>query len=197
MTNNNKKSKSKTNLSTKNIVSTKSSSLSTTPKSATTTPKLTATPKLLNSETPALPYSSTSTITMEDLITTVNSQDEKIQSLIAMNTSDLLKLELDKLKQCSRRSCLVVSGVELPRNKTSEKAEETGTKVRELFLRELGVNEDDFDYELDKAHRLPINSNESTRRNSPPNIICKFRTHRFEEQLYSQKKRFIGQPIEK
>ena len=109
------------------------------PKSATTTPKLTATPKLLNSETPALPYSSTSTITMEDFIATVNSQGEKIQSLtkrvvnlestlqetqsqslIVTNISDLLKLELDKLKQYSRRSCLVVSGVELPRNKTSE-----------------------------------------------------------------------------
>ena len=76
---------------------------------------------------------------MEDFIATVNSQDEKIQSLtkrvvnlestlqetqsqslIATNVSDLLKLELDKLKQYSRRSCLVVSGVELPRNKTSE-----------------------------------------------------------------------------
>ena len=48
---------------------------------------------------------------------------------------------------------------------------------------ELGVNEYDFDYELDKAHRLPINSTESTRRNSPRNIICKFRTHHFREQL--------------
>ena len=139
---------------------------------------------------------------MEDLIDTVNSQDEKMQSLtkrllylestiretqsqnlITTNTSDLLKLELEKLKQYSRRSCLVIPGVELPRNKTSEKAEETETKVWELFSCELGVNEYDFDYELDKAHRLPINSTESTRRNSPRNIICKFRTHHFIEQL--------------
>ena len=54
MTNNNNKNKSKTNLSTKSIVSNKSSSPSATPKSATTTPKLTATPKLLNSEILAL-----------------------------------------------------------------------------------------------------------------------------------------------
>ena len=101
----------------------------------------------------------------------------------------MLKLEIDRLKKYSTRSCLVISGVELPRNKTSEKAEETETKVRELFLRELGVNEDDFDYELDKAHRLPINPTESTRCNSPPNIICKFQTHRFREQLYSLKKK--------
>ena len=69
------------------------------------------------------------------------------------------------------------------------KRQKKQTKVQELSSRELGVNEDDFDYELDKAHRLPINPTESTRRNSPPNIICKFRTHRFREQLYSQKKK--------
>ena len=54
------------------------------------------------------------------------------QSLIAMNTSDLLKLELDKLKQYSRRSCLVALGVELPRNETSEKAEETDKSARTI-----------------------------------------------------------------
>ena len=148
---------------------------------------------------------------MEDLIATVNSQDEKIQgltkrvlylestlretqspSVIATNTSDLLKLELGKLKRYSRRSCLVVSGVELPQNKTSEKAEETETKVRELFSRELGANGNDFDYELDKAHSLPINSNELNRSSSPPNIISKFRTHPLREQLF-QKKYFYSQ----
>ena len=111
------------------------------------------------------------------------------QSFIATNNSDLLKLEIDKLKQYSERSCLVISGVELPRNKTSEKAEETETKVRELFSRELGVNKDVFDYELGKAHSLPINPTELTRRNSPPNTICKFRAHRFREQLFSQKEK--------
>ena len=91
----------------------------------------------------------------------------------------------------------MISGVELPRNKTSEKAKQTETKVQELFSQELGINQDDFDYELDKAHRLPINPTESTRCNSPPNIICKFRTNCFREQLYSRKKRFTGQLITK
>ena len=75
--------------------------------------------------------------------------------------------------------------MELPQNKTSEKADETDTKIRELFSRELGVNEDDYDYELDKAHRLPINSTESNRRNSPQN------------NFIPRKKRFTGQLIEK
>ena len=93
ITNNIKKSKSKTNISTKNIISTKSSSPSATPKSATTMPKLSATPKLLNFETPALPYSSASTMTMEHLIATVNSEDEKntkskqAYAILGINTS--------------------------------------------------------------------------------------------------------------
>ena len=68
---------------------------------------------MLNSETPALPHYSASTITMEDFIATVNSQDENIQSLnkrvlylestlretqsqnlIATNTSDFFKLNI-------------------------------------------------------------------------------------------------------
>ena len=60
-------------------------------------------------------------------------RETQSENFIATNTSDLLKLEIEKLKQYSRRSSLVISGVELPRNKTSEKAEETETKVRELF----------------------------------------------------------------
>ena len=75
--------------------------------------------------------------------------------------------------------------MELPQNKTREKADGTETKIRELFSRELGVNEDDYDYELDKAHRLPINSTESNRRNSPQN------------NFIPRKKRFTGQLIEK
>lgn len=51
------------------------------------------------------------------------------------NTSNLLRLEFQKRKQYSKRSCLVVSGVELPRNKTIEKAEETETNVQKYFQR--------------------------------------------------------------
>ena len=101
------------------------------------------------------------------------------------------------MKQYSRRSCSVISGVELPQNKISEKVEKTETKVQELFMQELGVNKDDFDYELGKAHRLPINPTDLTRCNSPPNI-CKFQMPSFRKQLYfTRNKRFIGQLITK
>ena len=71
----------KTNLSTTSYLSNKLSSPLETPKSLITTSKLTATPKLLNSEALVRSYSSSFTIKMEDLIATMISQDEKIQSL--------------------------------------------------------------------------------------------------------------------
>ena len=88
MTNNNNKNKSKINFSTKNTILNKSSP-SATSKSPTTTSKLTATPKLLNSVTPTLRHSSAFTTTLEELIATVNSQDEKIQAsaVLGINTS--------------------------------------------------------------------------------------------------------------
>ena len=76
-------------------------------------------------------------------------------NLIATNTSELLKMEVDKLKQYSRRSCLVISGVELPPNKSTESAEETEEKVRRIIETNLDISREDFDYELGKVHRLP------------------------------------------
>ena len=118
------------------------------------------------------------------------------QSLTATNSSDLLNLKLEKLKKYSRRLCLIIPGVKLPQNKANEKAWETETKVQEPFSRELGVSKDGFEYELHRIQRLPINSTESTRCDSPLNIIRKFRTHRFRKQLHAQKK-YIDQLIAK
>ena len=213
MANNNRSKKSKTNLSTKSIVSKKSSSSSTI--TCNNYAKRHSTPKSLNSETPALPHSSASAITREDFIATVNSQDEKntksnqASAILGINTSwnTISKHHRDEHQRFAKPRAWQIEAVFKEvvlsyfrcriTTKTSKKAEETETKVQDLFSRELGVNKDDFDYELNKAHRLPINSAESTRHNSPPNIICKFRTHRFREQLYSQKKKIYRSTIQK
>ena len=52
------------------------------------------------------------------------------RNLIATNVGELLKMEVDKLKQYSQSSCLVISGVELPPKKATENAEEAEEKVR-------------------------------------------------------------------
>ena len=74
------------------------------------------------------------------------------------NTGDLLKLDPDKLKQYSRNSCLLISGVKLPQNKINENAEETETEMGKLFSRKVGLNEDDFEYKQDKVHTLLLKS---------------------------------------
>ena len=108
------------------------------------TPKFTSsTPTTIESETPVTtPYASTtssSKLRVEDLLEMISIQDNKIDkltkqvtnldqmlhepqscNLIATNTSELLKMEVHKLKQYSCRSTLVISIVELPPDKSSE-----------------------------------------------------------------------------
>lgn len=104
-----------------------------------------------------------------------------------------VKTRAGQIEQFWRRSCLVISGI-IPYHEI--KQVERQKKQTELFLRELCVNEDDFDYELDKSYRLTINSTELTSHKVSPNIICKFGTYCFREQIYSQKKKKIYRSID-
>ena len=152
------------------------------------TPKSTSsTPTTIESETPVTtPYTSITSSSkprVEDLLEIISIQDNKIDkltkrvtklvqmlreaqscNLIATNTSKLSKIEVDKLKQYSRRSCLVISGVELPPNKSTESAEETEKKVCRIIETNLDISREDFDYELDKVHRLPPNKKSSDKK---------------------------------
>ena len=138
-------------------------------------------PTTIESETPVTttPYASTTFSCkpkIEDLLEMISIQDNKIDkltkrvtnleqmlretqsfNLIATNTSELLKMEVDKLKQYSRRSFLVISGVELLRKKTTKSAEETEEKVCRIIETNSYISKEDFDYELYKVHRLPPN----------------------------------------
>ena len=140
-------------------------------------------PTTIESETPVTtPYASTtssSKLRVEDL-EMISIKDNKIDkltkqvtileqmlckaqscNLIATNKSELLKMEVDKLKQYSRRFCLVMFGVEVPPNKSTESAEE---KVCRIIETNLDISREDFDYELDKVHRLPPNNKSSDKK---------------------------------
>ena len=65
-------------------------------------------------------------------------------NLVATNPSELLKMEVDELKQYSQRSCLVISKVELSPNKTTESAEETEEKVNKIIETNLDISREDF-----------------------------------------------------
>ena len=82
-------------------------------------------------------------------------------------------MEVDKLKQYSQRSCLVISGLEPQPNKAIKSAEETEEKVRRIIKTNLDISRGDFDYELDKVDKLP-----------PLNITVS-------ENIFSQKRRIF------
>ena len=81
----------------------------------------------------------------------------------------------------------MISGVDLPPNKTTKSAEEAEENVRRIVETNLEICKEDFDYELDKVHRLPIIKVMQKKKNKSRNIICKFRTHRFREYFYAKK----------
>ena len=61
--------------------------------------------------------------------------------------------EVDCLKQFSRQSCLIISGVKLPEDKNKETAAETTEKVKELLTDSLHIDPTELDNEIDKVHR--------------------------------------------
>ena len=50
----------------------------------------------------------------------------------------------------------MISGVDLPPNKATKSAEEAEENIRRIVETNLDICREDFDYELDKVHRLPI-----------------------------------------
>ena len=56
-------------------------------------------------------------------------QEAQSCNLIVTNATELLKMEVDKLKQYSQRSYLVIFQVELQPKKVTESAKETEEKV--------------------------------------------------------------------
>ena len=109
--------------------------------------------------------------------------------LLSKRTSELLAREINRFKQYSRRSCLVISCVKLPEDKKKETAAETTEKVKELLPDSLHIDPTEPNNEIDKVHRLPLTNKQkqTEKTSSTPNIICKFKTHSYREKLFSKK----------
>ena len=109
-------------------------------------------------------------------------------ALLSKCTSELLAREVDCLKQYSRRSCLVILGVNLPEGKNKETAAEAAEKVKEHLTDSLHINPTELNNEIDKVHRLPLtNKQKQTEKTSTPKIIRKFKTHSYREKLFSKR----------
>ena len=104
---------------------------------------------------------------------------QEAQLFIAMNTSEILSCEIDKMNQYSQRSCLIVDGLKLPNSDETENVEE---KVKNVLQNELEISAEEIDSEFDKAHRVgPIIDDEQR-------VIVRFKSHNFRSNLYHKRK---------
>ena len=101
--------------------------------------------------------------------------------VLSKHVNTILKCEIDRQDQYSRRSCLIISGVPVSANENSVKTEEL---ARQVILENLSddISANDFDVNLDKAHRL----------GRKHNIIVKFKCHSFREKVYRNRKKMRG-----
>lgn len=96
--------------------------------------------------------------------------------------------EVDRLEQYSRRNCIVISGIaaehtELPQQNVIK-------TVKKKLTSELNIDPNEFDFEIDKAHRIgPVNEDETQ------NITARFKSHRFVEKLYAKRKSIHNKTI--
>ena len=91
--------------------------------------------------------------------------------------------EIDRLEQYSRRTCLVIEGINPVKN---ESPEDLFHKIKNLTTNHLlnnnNVNPQHFDFEFDKCHRIgPVRQNKQS-------VIVKFRSDSFREHIYRKKK---------
>ena len=89
---------------------------------------------------------------------------------VAENTSEQLRLEIDRIDQYQRRSNVVLKFAELPNDNTEAKDKELVKKVLEKELKLAGSVST-----IDKMHRIGKIRNRDGKRNQ--DIIIRFKTH--------------------
>ena len=118
---------------------------------------------------------------LEERIIQLEKKAEMLQStlIIAQNTNTLLEKEVDELHQCQRRACIAVDGIQPEDNETEDQIKH---KVRNVLTKNLGLEANKVDNEIDKCHRLgkPNRGKQST--------IIRFRTHAFRAVVYQKRK---------
>ena len=113
-------------------------------------------------------------------------QESQNSTITATNTSKLFSKEIKQLKQYSRCSCLMISGLSYAKNKCSKTAVKTTNSVTDILINHLEIDPDELNMELDKVHRLPLNSVKSKTQcgKTVLNVICCFKSHSIGEKLY-------------
>lgn len=100
------------------------------------------------------------------------------QHAVTSSVNSALTQEVDELSQYSRRSCLLIAGVESQMPETPSQVEQ---KVKNLLTDELNIP--DLVHEIDKARRLP-----QSKKGGTPKIIVKFKSHSARTAVYNKRK---------
>ena len=94
----------------------------------------------------------------------------------------------------------MISGVDLPPNKATKSAEEAEENIRRIVETNLDICREDFDYELDKVHRLPIIKVMQKKKKKKTSLGISYVNleHTVSENIFTQKRRiFLISPIKK
>ena len=100
---------------------------------------------------------------------------------VVRNVNTLLSRQPDEVDSYSRRSCMIVTGLQKPEN--DEKNEDDALNVISAVAKEAGIDENDFRKHVDKIHPIGDAKNGNQAR------IIKFTTHSFKEKVFLQHKR--------
>ena len=97
-----------------------------------------------------------------------------------------LNREIDQLHQYSQRNYLIVSGIPVRKNKTTD---DLRKEFEKKLIQDLDITSEEYDFEYDKIHRVGrIDGNEQ-------NVIVHFRSHQFPTELFCNRKRIKNKRI--
>ena len=112
---------------------------------------------------------------LETKVTNLEDNVQRAESLVAVSTmtSNLLKKELDRAEQYSRRSCIILDGIKASRE---DKPSDHFTKVMNVLSKTVP----DIASDLDKTHPVgPIKDGKQT-------MIVRFAKHSSVKKLYKK-----------
>ena len=95
---------------------------------------------------------------------------------LSAHVSSVLQEKLDHLQQYSRRSCIIIDGLDANQNETTEHVVES---AKAILSEDLGIDKGTVNFEFDKAHRIG-----AIDKNNKQKLIIKFRSHNFKERVY-------------
>ena len=120
-------------------------------------------------------------INVKELLARIENLEKTVVELkselsIVKNVNTKLTTELDDLHQYQRRSCVLIEGINADAN---ENEDQIKAKVKNVMTHNLGLDEEEFQREFDKCHRVgPIKDD------GQQTTIVRFKSHRFRENVY-------------